>query len=277
MMEEKTCLVNGVSLFYLEGPSNGKPLLLIHGITNNRHSFDSLIPLLESSFQLFLIDLRGHGKSQRITSGYKIVDMVADIEQFVLKIVLEKCFIYGHSLGGLIALKLSVDHPEIVHSIVIGDILFLINKQQFSDEALKFNRTMYDILIADRPETDKIHELQKIFGQDFAVTYWNLGLNELDPAFQKMFIYKSNVLDNFYNAFSNEEILHYITDLKIPALFLLADSNVMSTVKVDQEQIIRECNYLAVIKRVTGVTHFLHGDNPERVSQELKQFFIKSK
>lgn len=257
----------------MEGPSNGNPLLLIHGITNNRKSFTKLIPFLETDFHLFIIDLRGHGKSQRILGDYKIIDMVSDVNCFISEVIKEPCYIYGHSLGGIISLKVLYDRPERILSIAIGDILFLMSKQSFSSGAVTFNKKIYKILkVKNNPEL-QLEQVQAIFGE-FGRTYWEMGLNELDPNFQKIFISGSDSINNFYDQFSETNILDYLRNISKPTLFLLADQIVMSTVKEEHEILINEINNkLITIKRIPGTSHFLHIDKPEKVSMELKSFF----
>lgn len=100
-----------VELAHSRTGSGGSPLLLLHGITENRHSFDPLLPLLEPHFDIVAVDLRGHGESP---SGgpYDLVTLADDVAA-----VAERTWpraaplVFGHSLGGIVASVLRTRHP----------------------------------------------------------------------------------------------------------------------------------------------------------------------
>ena len=59
-------LSTGVRLRYLDlGPSDGQPLLLLHGYSDSWFSFSRIIGLLPPNLRLIIPDQRGHGDSQR--------------------------------------------------------------------------------------------------------------------------------------------------------------------------------------------------------------------
>ena len=48
-----------------ERTGSGPPLVLVHGITESRHSWAPLIPSLAERFDVVAVDLRGHGNRPR--------------------------------------------------------------------------------------------------------------------------------------------------------------------------------------------------------------------
>jgi pimeloyl-ACP methyl ester carboxylesterase len=54
-----------VTLNYVVGPGNGLPLLLIPGQMESWQGYKLVLPELSKTFQVFVPDLRGHGKSTR--------------------------------------------------------------------------------------------------------------------------------------------------------------------------------------------------------------------
>ena len=76
---EKTFKVGDITLSYGEGPNNGDPMVLLHGITGWRQAWDdTVIAHYEALWHLYAIDLRGHGKSSHAAdeNAYHIVDFV---------------------------------------------------------------------------------------------------------------------------------------------------------------------------------------------------------
>ena len=49
-----------------ERTGSGPPLVLVHGITESRHSWDPLTPSLAERFDVVAVDLRGHGESAKV-------------------------------------------------------------------------------------------------------------------------------------------------------------------------------------------------------------------
>lgn len=92
---------------------DGPLLLLIHGITENRHSLDPLIPLPQPDYRLLAVDLRGHGESP-FADEYPL-DAMADDVAAVASVVSgpgdEVPLVVGHSLGGAVAAVYAARHP----------------------------------------------------------------------------------------------------------------------------------------------------------------------
>ena len=101
---EKQFQGSEVSLNYAEGPSNGPPLLLVHGLSRDWRVFSVLLPELSRRFHLFAVDLRGHGKSGRVPRGYRISQFAGDISEFVRTQFPQGIAIFGHSLGAMTAM-----------------------------------------------------------------------------------------------------------------------------------------------------------------------------
>ena len=76
---------------------DGPLLVLVHGITENRHSWDPLVDDLARDHRVLRVDLRGHGESPTADS-YGMDEMAADIAALVD----EPPLVVGHSLGGVV-------------------------------------------------------------------------------------------------------------------------------------------------------------------------------
>ncbi|MGV3549614.1 alpha/beta fold hydrolase [Rhizobium sp.] len=112
-------LGNGVTLGYSEmGNSEGKPLLLIHGFTDNSRSWSLVVPYLKNR-HIFAIDLRGHGKSSAPACCYSTSDFAYDASLFLEKMKIDKADVVGHSLGSMTAQVLAARYPERVGKVVL--------------------------------------------------------------------------------------------------------------------------------------------------------------
>ncbi|MBY0595389.1 alpha/beta fold hydrolase [Bacillus bingmayongensis] len=110
-----------VRLHYVKSNSKGVPILLLHGGISRWEAFQTIIPELENEGHVYAIDLRGHGKSGRVTNGYHVKDYVQDIISFIEECMTEPPIIFGHSLGGMIGIQVTAEYPELVKGLIIGD------------------------------------------------------------------------------------------------------------------------------------------------------------
>lgn len=106
---------------YIEGPQDGLPLVLIHGITSRWQPFQLILPALAEKFHVYALDLRGHGRSSHAPGAYRLEDYTHDVCQFITHQVQMPAVLYGHSLGGLIGINLAVQQPQAVRALVLGD------------------------------------------------------------------------------------------------------------------------------------------------------------
>lgn len=86
----------------LTGPADAPALVLIHGITENRHSWDPLVPALAGDHHVLAVDLRGHGESPD-ADVFDPIAYASDVVETVSSIGISAPLVVGHSLGGVVA------------------------------------------------------------------------------------------------------------------------------------------------------------------------------
>ena len=113
---------DGITLNLLEWSSEGTPMLLLHGFSNEAHIWDDFVPTVAPFYRVLALDLRGHGDSDWHPKGaYDYDDYVADVEQVLAHLGIERVVLVAHSLGGRIAMLFAGRHPEQVAGLVIVD------------------------------------------------------------------------------------------------------------------------------------------------------------
>lgn len=96
--------VNGVELYY-EKSGSGRPLVLLHGNSEDHKIFDSFVPLVKDEFTVYALDSRSHGQSSRAKLDYS--EMARDVEEFIEALGLVKPVVAGFSDGGIVALMVA--------------------------------------------------------------------------------------------------------------------------------------------------------------------------
>ena len=123
------CVVNGLKTYFLEGPKNGPPLLLISGLNELWQNYLPVLEPLSKNFHVFLAELRGHGQTDWSPErAYRVLDYASDAEQFIAQIIGKPCYVAGHSLGALVAVYLGAYAPARVKAISLEDPPLLITE-----------------------------------------------------------------------------------------------------------------------------------------------------
>jgi pimeloyl-ACP methyl ester carboxylesterase len=115
-------------LNYAEGPAHGPPLVLLHGLGRRWQVFLPLIPALSMRWHIFAVDLRGHGKSSHVARGYHGPQYSEDIARLLRERVPTPAVLFGHSLGGMLAMSVAANHQEFVRALILGDNMIVARR-----------------------------------------------------------------------------------------------------------------------------------------------------
>lgn len=100
----------GVTIDYFAA-GEGRPLVLVHGITESRRTWDPLIaPLIAAGYRVIAADLRGHGASSAI-APYDLATMAADLGSVLEAEHADDALLVGHSLGGAVVSAFAAGGP----------------------------------------------------------------------------------------------------------------------------------------------------------------------
>jgi pimeloyl-ACP methyl ester carboxylesterase len=117
---QTVALPNGMTMAYIEaGNRGGPPVVLIHGFTDNARDWVPLIPELDRSFRLIVVDIRGHGKSSKPECCYGRVDFAYDIRLLLDALHVDRADLVGHSLGSIITQTFAEYWPERTRRVVL--------------------------------------------------------------------------------------------------------------------------------------------------------------
>jgi pimeloyl-ACP methyl ester carboxylesterase len=115
--------VNGLSLYYEEHGS-GEPLVLLHGGISAGEMFGAILPELAAQRRVITVDLQGHGHTADVDRPLRPETMADDIAALVEHLGLAQADVMGYSLGGLVALRTAIQHPQLVRRLVLVSIAF---------------------------------------------------------------------------------------------------------------------------------------------------------
>jgi len=130
-----TLSIHGHTIFYAV-KGEGAPLLLIHGFGAGMWVWEKQIDLLSRSYRLYLLDLIGHGFSDRPRISYTPEAYLQLLKGFMDGMGVEKATLIGNSMGGGLAWAGAIAFPERVHKLILintipPDVLTQVKNESF--------------------------------------------------------------------------------------------------------------------------------------------------
>lgn len=103
-----------------EGAQDKNAIVLLHGNSNSLHAYEPLVKKLKNDYRVISLDFPGHGLSGAHPNnqyGYKQLSQAVTL--VVKHLSLERFTLIGHSMGGWVAWRYAVDHPEQLSALIL--------------------------------------------------------------------------------------------------------------------------------------------------------------
>jgi pimeloyl-ACP methyl ester carboxylesterase len=110
--------INGLKMYY-EIHGKGMPLILIHGGAGAVENWSEILPKLSQNRQVVAIDLQAHGRTADIDRPLRYELLAEDVYALTKYLGLEKVDLMGYSLGGGVALRTAIQHPEVLRKLIL--------------------------------------------------------------------------------------------------------------------------------------------------------------
>jgi alpha-beta hydrolase superfamily lysophospholipase len=119
----------GLKIFYQHWPAEKEKgrLVIVHGIGEHSGRYGNVVEnLLPEGISIWALDLRGHGKSDgrkgHILAFDDYLHDVSAVVDLAKKGAKEKskCFLLGHSMGGLIVLNFALRFPSLINGVIVS-------------------------------------------------------------------------------------------------------------------------------------------------------------
>lgn len=262
----KTIALPGrVKLQYVEqGNAKGVPVILLHGITDSWHSYESVLPYLPANIHAFAISQRGHGDSERPADGFLPKDFADDVAAFIKEKKIGRAIIVGHSMGGFVAQQFAVLHPQLMKGLVIigSDPSFIDNPgmPEFHQMVMGLSGSM------DRKFMEEFQG--STLAKPIDPVYYNTLVDEGMKVPVRVF---QAALTGMVGADLSKDI----RKIKVPTIIFWGDKDGVCMRKDQDEFLMNIKGSKLLVYKETG--HALHWEQPERFAKDLVEFVSKVK
>ncbi len=118
-LEDRRVELGGVPVRYLAGGA-GPSLVLLHGLGGGALNWVELLPELLERYRVIVPDLPGHGRSGRLPARASMSAYADVVGGLIEREQSAPAFLAGHSFGGLVALRLAQQRPDLVRGLLLA-------------------------------------------------------------------------------------------------------------------------------------------------------------
>jgi pimeloyl-ACP methyl ester carboxylesterase len=135
-LEPHVAEVSGRETRYWVG-GEGPPVVLIHGLGGAATNWTELAPLLARRHRVVVPDLPGHGRSAPLADVQGLTSYADHVGRLAERLGLLPAAVVGHSLGGVVALRLAAARPDDVRALALVCAAGIHRHARWAERALR--------------------------------------------------------------------------------------------------------------------------------------------
>ncbi|MEG3970890.1 2-succinyl-6-hydroxy-2,4-cyclohexadiene-1-carboxylate synthase [Microcoleus sp. T2B6] len=255
--------------YFLTGRNNQQKILFLHGFTGNFQDFSSVISLLSKNYGCLAVDLPGHGKT-RVSgdeSCYNISNTAQALIHLLDNLQIDKCLLLGYSMGGRLALYMTLHFPERFEKVVLESA-----SPGLKTEKERSHRLQADLQLAQKLEKSNI--------KDFLLNWYDIPLFKSlknSPNFDKLI--ESRLANNplelakslrNMGTGNQPSLWEKLAQNQIPILLLAGEYDDKFT-SINTE--IASLCPAALLEIVPKAGHNIHFENIDKFGSVVRQFY----
>ena len=138
--EVKSVFINGDSIHYID-IGKGDPVVFVHGTLGDYRTWGLQFDTFARNHRIISYSRRFAWPNKQMindSADYSATAHAKDLAEFIKALNLEPVHLVGHSYGALTALLTTIDHPELVRSLMLGEppVMSLLNNVPGGDTIL---------------------------------------------------------------------------------------------------------------------------------------------
>lgn len=242
----------------------GPPLMILHGLFGSGRNWKVIATRLATTHHVYTLDLRNHGGSPW-TESMSYRELAGDVASVIERHGLGKTVVLGHSMGGKAAMVLALEQPRLLDALIVLDIAPVRYEHSLSS----YVEAMQGVNLGGMRRRDEVDRVLRTRIPDSGVRAFLL----------QNLVYRDRRFDWRINlpvlAAHTGELADFPTIAPAhgfdgQALFLYGERSPYRQAAHDQE--VRRLFPNAEIVVIPGAGHWLHVDQPERLTAEIRRF-----
>lgn len=238
------------------GDPKGRPVLFLHGITENARAFESAMRQLPDGLFAAAMDLRGRGLSAKPKNGYRLADYAEDLLAVCNGWPGEAPTIVGHSMGARIAAAFAALYPGLVRGVLLIDPP--ISGPGRTSFPVPLARFVEPKRALERGDVEKFRSYYTAPGFDY-----ERKARELDGC-------SLEAIEQSHAAMNTDPFHAYYRMLSVPALLVAAGG--APFISPEEETQLRKINPRVKTARLEGIGHEVHKLAPALFLQTVRDF-----
>jgi pimeloyl-ACP methyl ester carboxylesterase len=273
--------VGDVKLHYVEA-GDGPLIVLLHGFPEFWFSWRlQIAPLAAAGFRVVAPDMRGYNLSSRPSGvdAYSADRLAADIRGLIQERGADSALLVGHDWGGTVAWAAAMNHPEVVERLAILNAAHPRRLQQGLRKPRQVRRLWYFFFFQLPALPERIvragrWRFFRRYQRDARPAYTPEDTERYVEAWSQPGA--AAALINYYRAAVRQSSKQQLRPISAPTLVIWGQRDRYlgpELAEPDREDV----PSLDRVERLPDASHWVHHDEPERVTQLLSDFFAPAR
>lgn len=263
--------IGGVTVNFAR-TGKGRPLVFIHGWTNNWEGWIPNVKYLEKHFSLYLLDMPGFGHSSDLKS-YSVQKTADIIARFIKKTIRKKVSLAAVSMGSFVAADLTLRYPHLIKNTILTGAV--INDGRHTTIPKAVNKSLK--FLNKSPKGGKI--LKKaietraaayLFGKYLNMYKFNKKIIDDYGMIGKKLVRKNAYIQMGISAFSYN-LENTLKNVKRPLLLILGDKDIYTSYIYVMKNIL-PANKNLTLKVLKDAGHVTPWEKPKEVAYLINKF-----
>ena len=254
---------NDINMFTLSRGA-GRPVVFIHGLGWDHTLWNRAAQSLATHYHTVTADTRGHGRSDKPDGPYSIDGFSDDWRGLLTGLGLERSTVVGFSLGGIIAMKLTLEHPDLVEALVLVSTLCR------ADSSL---RDKLEARIESAKREDPVASARLGAGQIFSPSFMADHPKHIESFVRWRAAMSQEPLFAAARASYGFDVCSRLGKVRVPALVMYGEEDII-TPPSDGERIVASLPGSEVV-RFPGTGHMIPVEKPAEFETALSDFLAR--
>ena len=252
--------------YQIHSDSPNKPwIMLIHGLFGSLDNLSALRRQFTESFQVLSIDLPDHGKSS-FTQSFSFEHYAKLISELVASLGIKRLSVVGHSLGGKVAMQLTLNQPTLINHLIVLDIAPVAYSARHSNVFQGLNNVELANITSRKEAQSALSKyiidkstqqfLLKSLYNDNNIWAWRFNLRLLHQDYPKL-----------------SDAITSVQPYVGPVLFIKGENS--DYLLSEHKNAVVQLFPNSQSKMINGTGHWLHAEKPEQCAKIILAFLTK--